>query len=35
VLKEAINVAKMKNKKLYIVAFDASKAFDKVCRLAL
>ena len=25
----------MKNKKLYVVAIDASKAFDKVCRLAL
>ncbi len=35
VLKEAINVAKNKNKKLYVVAIDASKAFDKVCRLAL
>jgi hypothetical protein len=35
ILRECMNVAKQKNKKLYMVAIDASKAFDKVCRLAL
>jgi hypothetical protein len=33
VLKAAINYAKLKNKRLYAVAIDASKAFDKVNRL--
>ncbi len=35
VLQEAINLAKQNGKKLYVVAIDASKAFDKVHRLAL
>jgi len=35
VLKTAINYAKIKNKRLYTVAIDASKAFDKVNRLYL
>ena len=34
VLQEAINLSIQNNKKLYVVAIDASKAFDKLCRQA-
>ena len=35
VLQEAINLSIQNNKKLYVVAIDASKAFDKLCRQAV